>query len=70
MNVKTDLSVELRQVQTLLNCLEGTLILATVDNMNEAANESFDLLYLLKEHTKHMMDKVDHQERDGKEGAA
>ncbi len=70
MNTKTDLSVELHQAQTLLNCLEGALVLATADNMNEAANESFDLLYLLMEHARRMVDKVEHQEPDGKEGEA
>ncbi len=53
MNMKIDLPVELHQVQTLLNCLEGALVLATADNMNEAASEAFDLLYLLMEYSHH-----------------
>lgn len=70
MNTETNLSVELHQAQTLLNCLEGALVLATADNMNEAVNESFDLLYLLMEHTRRMTGKVERHEPDGKEGAA
>lgn len=42
--IKTlNLYCDLRKVQTLLNCMEGTMIRATADNMNDAALESFDL---------------------------
>lgn len=60
---------DLRKIQTLLNCMEGTMIRATKDNMNDAALESFDLLYLLLDHVGRMVDKVGGQV-DGKEGAA
>lgn len=60
---------DLRKIQTLLNCMEGTMIRATADNMNDAALESFDLLYLLLDHVGRMVDKAGDQV-DRKEGAA
>lgn len=66
---KLNLYNDLRKVQTLLNCMEDTMIRATSDNMNDAASESFDLLYLLLGHVGHMVDKAGCQV-GGKEGAA
>ncbi len=69
--IKTlNLYCDLRKVQTLLNCMEGTMIRATADNMNDAALESFDLLYLLLDHVGRMVDKAGGLGADGKEGAA
>nr|CRY98059.1 hypothetical protein [uncultured prokaryote] len=67
---KLNLYNDLRKIQTLLNCMEGSMIRATKDNMNDAALESFDLLYLLLDHVGRMVDKAGSQEPDGKEGAA
>lgn len=67
---KLNLYNDLRKVQTLLNCMEGTMIRATAGNMNDAALESFDLLYLLRDHVGRMVDKTGGQEAGGKEGAA
>ena len=66
---KLNLYNDLRKIQTLLNCMEGSMIRATKDNMNDAALESFDLLYLLLDHVGRMVDKAGDQV-DGKEGAA
>lgn len=65
-----NLYCDLRKVQTLLNCMEGTMIRATADNMNDAALESFDLLYLLLDHVGRMVDKAGGPGAAGKEGAA
>lgn len=66
---KLNLYNDLRKIQTLLNCMEGTMIRATKGNMNDAALESFDLLYLLLDHVGRMVDKAGGQV-GGKEGAA
>lgn len=67
---KLNLYNDLRKIQTLLNCMEGTMIRATASNVNDAALEAFDLLYLLRDHVARMVDKAGGQEPDGKEGAA
>ena len=67
---KLNLYNDLRKIQTLLNCMEGTMIRATTSNMNDAALESFDLLYLLRDHVGRMVDKAGGQSLGGKEGAA
>lgn len=67
---KLNLYNDLRKIQTLLNCMEGTIIRATAGNVNDAALESFDLLYLLRDHVDRMVDKAGSPESDGKEGAA
>lgn len=67
---KLNLYNDLRKIQTLLNCMEGSMIRATKDNMNDAALESFDLLYLLLDHVGRMVDKAGGQGPDGKAGAA
>lgn len=67
---KLNMYNDLRKVQTLLNCMEGTIIRATAGNVNDSALESFDLLYLLRDHVDRMVDKAGSQEPDGKEGAA
>lgn len=66
---KLDLYNDIRKVQTLLNCMEGSMIRATKDNMNDAALEAFDLLYLLLDHVCRMVDKAGDQV-GGNEGAA
>lgn len=66
---KLNLYNDLRKVQTLLNCMEGSMIRATKDNMNDAVLEPFDLLYLLLNHVGRMVDKAGGQ-LDGKKGAA
>lgn len=61
---------DLRKTQTLLNCLESTMIHATPGNsLNDHHLESFDLLYLLLDHVGRMVDKAGDQV-DGKDGAA
>lgn len=67
---KLDLFSDLRKIQTVLNCMEYTLIRATVGNMNDAAAETFDLLALILDHVDRMVDKAGRQRPDGKEGAA
>lgn len=64
---KLNLYNDLRKVQTLLNCMEGTMIRATAGNVNDAVLESFDLLYLLRDHVDRMVDKAGSQEPDRKE---
>ena len=61
---------DLRKTQTLLNCLERSMIHATAgSSLNDHHLESFDLLYLLLDHMGRMVDKAGEQV-DGKEGAA
>lgn len=54
---KIDLSMELGQAQTLLNCLESALIRATAGNVSDDTREAFDLLGLLMDHVERMSAK-------------
>lgn len=69
MTKELNLYNDLRKAQTLLNCLETSMLHATAGSLNDHDLASFDLLYLLLDHVGRMVDKAGNQV-DGKEGAA